>query len=189
VPDLRRDNHPITRFGFGFPDSAPANCISRARSSASISATLQHKYSRSCVCQRGTATIQKAICQLIEGDTARVTYRRLWLKIEFGVPNAGTCAHHLNVAGNNTSGVPQAVAMGHCTFADISNDFRVRVSMWGETGVRRDFLIVPEAQRTPPEFASAGEKWCLAWSQLYRSPESERKGRRSITAFSEDSAV
>jgi hypothetical protein len=85
----------------------------------------------------------------MEGDTARVTYRRLWLKIEFGVPNAGTCAHHLNVAGNNTSGVPQAIAMGHCTFADISNDFRVRVSMWGETAVRRDFIIVPEARRTP----------------------------------------
>jgi hypothetical protein len=51
----------------------------------------------------------------MERDTARVTYRRLWLKIELGVPNAGTCAHHPNVAGNNTTGVPQAVAMGHCT--------------------------------------------------------------------------
>jgi hypothetical protein len=123
----------------------------------------------------------------MEGNTARVTYRRLWLKIEFGVPNAGTCAHHLNVAGNNTTGVPQAVAIGHCTFADASDDFRVRVSMWGETAVRRDFIIVPCGPH--PEFASAGEKWCLAWSQSHRSPESERKGRRSITAFSEDSAV
>ena len=65
--------------------------------------------------KRRTATIQKAICELMEGDTARVTYRRLWLEIELGVPNAGTCAHHPNVAGNNTTGVPQAVAMGHCT--------------------------------------------------------------------------
>ena len=95
----------------------------------------------------------------MEGDTARVTYRRLWLKIELGVPNAGTCAHHLNVAGNNTTGVPQAVAMGHCTFADVSDDFRVRVSMWGETAVRRDFIIVPEAQRTPPGI-------CFRWGEM-----------------------
>jgi hypothetical protein len=144
---------------------------------------------RSRMSQRGTATIQKAICQLMEGDTARVTYRRLWLKIEFGVPNAGTCAHHLNVAGNNTSGVPQAVAMGHCTFADISNDFRVRLSMWGKPLFGAISSSFQKRSGPHPEFASAGEKWCLAWSQLHRSPESERKGRRSITAFSEDSAV
>ena len=125
----------------------------------------------------------------MERDTARVTYRRLWLKIELGVPNAGTCAHHPNVAGNNTSGVPQAVAMGHCTFADISNDFRVRVSLWGKPLFGAISSSFQKRSGPRPEFASAGEKWCLAWSQSHRSPESERKGRRSLTAFSEDSAV
>ena len=77
----------------------------------------------------------------MERDTARVTYRRLWLKIELGVPNAG------NVARNNTTGVLQAAAMGHCTFADVSDDFHIGVGMRWETAVRGDFVIVPETQR------------------------------------------
>jgi hypothetical protein len=119
----------------------------------------------------------------MECDTARVTYRRLWLKIELGVPNAGT------VAGNNTTGVLQAAAMGHCTFADVSDDFHVRVSMWGKPLFGAISSSFQKRSGPHPKFVSAGEKWCLAWSQSHRSPESERKGRRSITAFSEESAV
>ena len=85
----------------------------------------------------------------MERDTARVTYRRLWLKIELGVPNAGTCAHHPNVAGNNTTGVPQAVAMGHCTFADVSDDFHVCVGVRGKARVGRDLIVVPDAEVAP----------------------------------------
>src|SRR4029077_20820297 len=46
--------------------------------------------------------------------------------------------------------------MAHRTVADIGDDFHVRVSMWRETAVRRDFIIVPNAQRAP---AGIGISW------------------------------
>jgi hypothetical protein len=75
------------------------------------------------------------------------------------VLNTSTRAHHLNVANDDASGIPKAVAMGHRTVADIRDDFHVRVGMWGETTVRRDFIIVPEAQRTPPGI-------CVRWGEM-----------------------
>jgi hypothetical protein len=83
----------------------------------------------------------------------------LRLKIELGVPNTGASAHHLNVASGDASGTPQAVAMGHRAVADISDDFHLRVGMRGETAVRRDFVIVPEAQCGPAGI-------CIRWGEM-----------------------
>ena len=84
--------------------------------------------------------------------------RGLWLQIGFGVPNTSASAHHLNVAGDDASLIPQAVAMAHRTVADIGDDFHIGVGMRRETAVRRDLVVVPDAQRPPPDAACAGEK-------------------------------
>ena len=48
----------------------------------------------------------------------------LWLKIEPGAPNAGTSAHHPNVASDDASGIPQAVATAHWACVDISDELQ-----------------------------------------------------------------
>jgi hypothetical protein len=44
------------------------------------------------------------------------------LTVELSVLNPGTCAHHLNIAGNDTSRIPQVVAMAYCAVAHIGDD-------------------------------------------------------------------
>src|SRR5215813_2362539 len=60
--------------------------------------------------------------------------------------NARTRAHHLHVTGLGAALVAERVLVGDRTLADIGDDLHVRVRMRGEAGVRRDLVVVPDAQ-------------------------------------------
>ena len=68
------------------------------------------------------------------------------LQIVFGVPDARARAHHLHVTGLGAALVAERVLMGDRTFAHIGDDFDVGVGMRGKAGVRRDLVVVPDAQ-------------------------------------------
>ena len=71
------------------------------------------------------------------------------LKIELGVLDAGPCTHDLNITCDDTPPISKTVAMAHGTVTDIRDDFHVDVAVRRETAVRRNFVIVPDAQRAP----------------------------------------
>ena len=75
---------------------------------------------------------------------------RLRLEIVFGVADAGAGAHHLHVAGFGAALVAQAVLVGDRAFADIGDDLHVGVRVRREAGVRRDLVVVPDAQAPQP---------------------------------------
>jgi hypothetical protein len=75
--------------------------------------------------------------------------RGLVLEIIFRVPDSPTRAHHLHVPRLGPALVAQTVLMGDGAFADIGDDFHVRMRMRGKAGARRDGVIVPNAQPAP----------------------------------------
>src|SRR5689334_10490202 len=63
--------------------------------------------------------------------------------------DAGARAHDLHVARFGPALVAEAVLMRDRAFADVGDDFHVRVRMGRESGLRRYRVVVPDAQRAP----------------------------------------
>src|SRR5262249_54873799 len=56
-------------------------------------------------------------------------------------------AHHLHVAGLGAALVAERILMGDRTVANVGDDLHVGMRMRRKAGVRRDLVIVPDAQR------------------------------------------
>jgi hypothetical protein len=92
------------------------------------------------------------------GTPGRLTAFRGWLnpdledfgrprlEIVFGVANAGTGAHDLDVAGFRAPSVAKAILVGDGAFPHIGDDFHIGVGMGGKAGIRRNFVVVPDAK-------------------------------------------
>ncbi len=68
------------------------------------------------------------------------------LAIVLGMHDAGAGVHHLHVARGGPALVAEIVAMGDGALADIGDDLHLAVRMRVEAGIRRDLVIVPDAQ-------------------------------------------
>src|SRR5690606_24317301 len=75
----------------------------------------------------------------------------LVLQIEFGMLDAGSGAHHLDIAGRGAAIVTQAVAVRDRALADVGDDFYVAMRMRGKAALWRDGVVVPH-----PQAASVG---------------------------------
>src|SRR3984885_1431288 len=99
----------------------------------------------------GSPGRRAAICRWLDPDLENLGRPRL--QIVFGVTNARSGAHHLNVAGFGAALVAETVLMRDRAFPHIGDDFHVGVGMSGKAGVRRDLVIVPDAKRTEAHIA------------------------------------
>jgi hypothetical protein len=63
--------------------------------------------------------------------------------------------------------------MAHRALADISDDFRVGVDVRRKTAVRRDLIIVPDAQRAPTGVRIGRREMILGFEPIAPSPESD----------------
>src|SRR5689334_9208437 len=70
-------------------------------------------------------------------------------EIVLGVPDSGTCAHHLNVARFGPALVAEAIPMRDRAFAHIGDDFHVGVRVERKTRIRSDLVVIPDAQLPP----------------------------------------
>ena len=57
--------------------------------------------------------------------------------------------HYLDVARLGTACIALVVTVTDCAFADVGDDFHVRMRMWRETCVRLDGVVVPHAHCAP----------------------------------------
>jgi hypothetical protein len=57
--------------------------------------------------------------------------------------NARAGAHHLHVPGFSAALIAKTVLVRDRSFADVGNNFHVRVRVRGKAGVRRDLVVVP----------------------------------------------
>ncbi len=73
----------------------------------------------------------------------------LRFQIIFRVTDAGSRAHHLDVACLGAAFVAHAVLMRDRTLPDIGDDFHVRVRMRREARVRGNLVVVPDVQVAP----------------------------------------
>jgi hypothetical protein len=71
------------------------------------------------------------------------------LEVVFRMADAGTCAHHLDVAGFGPALVAEAVLVADGALADVGDDLHVRVRVRREPGVRGDLVVVPDPQASP----------------------------------------
>ena len=62
-------------------------------------------------------------------------------------PGAG--GHDLHVAGFGATLVAEVVLMGDCPLAHVGDDLHVAVRVCGEAGLRRDGVVVPNAEAAP----------------------------------------
>jgi hypothetical protein len=74
-----------------------------------------------------------------------------WLlfQVVFGVPDTGAGAHHLHVSGFGSAFIAETVLVRHRAFANVGDDFHVRVRVRRKARVGRDLVVVPDAQRAP----------------------------------------
>ena len=63
--------------------------------------------------------------------------------------DAGAGAHHLHVASLGTALVALVVLMADGAFADVGDDFHVRMRVRREAGAGLDGVVIPHPQRTP----------------------------------------
>ena len=76
--------------------------------------------------------------------------RRLFvLAIVFGMRDAGTSAHHLDIARCRAAFIAKAVAMRDRAFAYEGDDLHVVVRVRRKSLLRRDRVIVPDTDRAP----------------------------------------
>jgi hypothetical protein len=68
--------------------------------------------------------------------------------VEFSVTNAGPGAHHLHVASADRALRAQRVAVPKHALPDVSNDLDVTMAVKRKAAVHRDFVVVPNHQRT-----------------------------------------
>jgi hypothetical protein len=73
---------------------------------------------------------------------------RFWSVEVYSESNAASGAHHLHVARFGTALVAERVLMRDRAFANIGDDLHVGVRVRGKAGVGRDFVVVPDPQRT-----------------------------------------
>ena len=71
------------------------------------------------------------------------------LHIIFAVRDAGAGAHHLYVARFGAALVAEVILVGDRTLSDIGDDFHVAMGVGRESGLRRDRIVVPDAQIAP----------------------------------------
>ena len=74
---------------------------------------------------------------------------RIGLQIIFGMGDPRSRRHHLDVAGNGSPGVAEAVLVADRSLSHIGDYFHVAMRMGRKAGVRGDRVIVPDAQRSP----------------------------------------
>ena len=70
-------------------------------------------------------------------------------EIVFAVLDSGTCAHHLDIAGQGMAFIANRIAMGDRALPDIGDNLHVRVRMGWKTALGGDFIVVPDAQGSP----------------------------------------
>ena len=70
-------------------------------------------------------------------------------QVVFGVPDTGAGAHHLDVSGFGSAFIAETVLVRHRAFANVGDDFHVRVRVRRKARVGRDLVVVPNAQRAP----------------------------------------
>ena len=75
--------------------------------------------------------------------------RRLVFKIVFGVADAGAGAHDLDVAGFCAAFIAEAVLVRDRALPYIGDDLHIGVRVRRKAGLRRDLVVVPDAQRAP----------------------------------------
>ena len=75
--------------------------------------------------------------------------RRDGFAVIFGMTDAGARAHHLNAAGLGPPSIAERVLVRDRPVAHIGDDLHVGMRMRREAGLRRDRIVVPDADRTP----------------------------------------
>jgi hypothetical protein len=74
---------------------------------------------------------------------------KILFQVVFGVPDTGAGAHHLHVSGFGSAFIAETVLVRHRAFANVGDDFHVRVRVRRKARVGRDLVVVPDAQRAP----------------------------------------
>ncbi len=69
---------------------------------------------------------------------------RRCLPVVFGMADAGTGRHDLDVTGLGAASIAHRVLMGDRAVPDIGDDFHIRVGMRREAGLRSDLIVVPD---------------------------------------------
>ena len=76
--------------------------------------------------------------------------RRLGFEIVFRMADAAAGAHHLHVTRLGAALVAEAVLMGDRALPHIGDDLHIFMRVRRKPGLRRDLVVVPDAQRAPP---------------------------------------
>ena len=121
-------------------------------------------------------------------------FQRIILGIALGMADPRSRAHHLDVSREDVSDVAGTVFMGDHALANISDNLDVRVRVAAETGVGRDFVIVPDdecaerairgvARRRHDKVVARLEPAVIAAIQSFLGPELQHFHPSTVSAI------